>query len=153
MNRRLKMILTVLIMACGFTACWDAEQNRNKVTGVLQDESRSVVMELSAFDDQLTGILQTTTVLLDGYDQEALDQIYAQMEDTLDRYDGLHGVSCLYDSSDQKIVEIVEIDLQQVDLKMLQKEGILSFGTNTIPDGLSLSFSKEYLSNLGFIFD
>ena len=119
----------------------------------MQDESRSVVMELSAFDDQLTGILQTTTVLLDGYDQEALDQIYAQMEDTLDRYDGLHGVSCLYDSSDQKIVEIVEIDLQQVDLKMLQKEGILSFGTNTIPDGLSLSFSKEYLSNLGFIFD
>ena len=67
--------------------------------------------------------------------------------------DGLHGVSCLYDSSDQKIVEIVEIDLQQVDLKMLQKEGILSFGTNTIPDGLSLSSSKEYLSNLGFIFD
>ena len=110
MNRRLKMILTVLIIACGFTACWDAEQNRNKVTGVLQDESRSVVMELSAFDDQLTGILQTTTVLLDGYDQEALDQIYAQMEDTLDRYDGLHGVSCLYDSSDQKIVEIVDID-------------------------------------------
>ena len=58
MNRRVKMILTVLIIACGFTACWDAEQNKATATGTKQNENSSVVMELSALSDQLMEIIQ-----------------------------------------------------------------------------------------------
>lgn len=152
MNRRVKMILTVLIIACGFTACWDAEQNKATATGTKQNENSSVVMELSALSDQLMEIIQTTTVDLEGYDHQALQQLEKQIKDTKDQYDGIAGVSCFYTGSASQIVETVRIDLQQADLNLLGEKGILNMEGNS-ENGLSFAVSKKHLTALGFSFD
>ena len=152
MNRKIKMMLTVLIIACGFTACWDAEQNKISAKGVKQNENSSVVMELLAVSDTMTEIIQTTTISLDGYDQKALDQIDEQITDTKQRYDGITGVNCSYARSQSQITEIIKIDLKQADLSQLAENGILCLDGNH-ENGLSFSNSIEHLNTLGFSFD
>ena len=152
MNRKLKVILIVLVIACAFTACWDAQQNRKTYTGEKTEDNSTIKLEMSAVSDQLVQLIQTTTVLLDDYDEQALKQIDQNVADTKAAYDGKDGVSYVYEYVDDSLVEIITIDMQKTDLSILQEDGILCFdGKNT--DSVSVSSSMEYLKELGFSFE
>ena len=151
MNRKLKMILIVLMIACAFTACWDAQQNRKTYKGEKTEDNSTITLEMSAVSDQLVQIVQTTTVLLDDYDEQALKQIDQNMADTKATYGGKDGLIYTYEYVDDSVIETITIDLQKADLSILQEDGILCFdGKNT--DSVSVSSSMEYLKALGFIF-
>lgn len=150
MNRRLKIFMSVLLIACGITACWDSSRNSTSIQAEKEDENRTVVLEAQAEEDRIVSLHQTVRVDMSEYDEAGRQEIHERISEVETLCSDMSGVEYSFSESNGVMREEITVDLKEADLQELVDNDVIDLAGDEIPDFISLEETVEKLENAGW---
>lgn len=144
--KRLTCVLLMGAMMVMFTACGVGKQ-----TATCTAEQNGVAMEIviEAYNDIIQKWTQTSTISLEGVDDDTMAYLNALIETSKAMYAPFEKVSYTTTTTDTEMVEVVVIDMSDSDtIKSLVEEGLLPVEGNA--SKLSLKLTVEGFEKQGY---
>lgn len=144
--RKFISILLVLSMALCFIGCG----KKTETTFAKSMDGVEETLTLHAEGDKIKRIVQTDTFQLEGLTEEMIQQMDTIIEQLVNTYNAIDGISCTSSKTDTVMTVTADMDVSKKEtIKSLSEQQLLSID-NSEADYLSLKATKEGLESNGY---